>query len=1131
MANREFLDADAIDRAKRAAERWKQRTEERERRKRALERGAIIEADKQERVIKRVNRLDEWAATAKKTDDGETISARESFSARAWRPEDIGRAAEERILETKDLLSIEFFELGLVAADCVGRITTGGQPNGTGFLVAPGLVMTNHHVLASPQEASASRFQLYYEPNEVGVPRPVETFLFRPQDFFLTDTRLDFTLVAIEKTSQSGTTLDTAMLLPLIGDEGKARVGEALNIVQHPAGRPKEVVIRNNRLLDLPEGDGLDIFFHYESDTEQGSSGSPVFNDQWEVVALHHSSVPKTDANGELVDAGGVVLRQGDSPDRIVWVANEGIRVSRLVNFIRDVPLDPAMDAVRDEALATWALQGRPEAAKKRAEKAMSDPTPITDVPGETQPDDRPGETPQAGGSGDRATDDGPSRGRHDGGPEGGISGGGALSAGSVSRDKPVVGPRATCGGDALPVAATESGRPDPSDPDYKNRVGYDPVFLGEAVPLPTLRDASHGPLAATASGPELKYHHYSVMMNERRRLAYVSAVNIDGAAPFQQSREGSDRWYLDPRLAAALQADGSYYRDNPLDRGHLVRRADAAWGHSTEEAERANDDTFHFTNCSPQHEIFNQSRLASRKGLMLWGNLENAVARLAGQSQRRLSVMNGPVFTEHDRPYRHDFFVPAAFWKLVIFPESETKVSALAFRLSQADQIAGLAREAALDQGLVEFRPQQIAIAELEAITGLDFGTLRQRDAFAAAAGSPAGASAESVRERVGSRVVTNEADIVFASARGGRGAASQHEGAVRGAGGGTGNGIPAAAAAAEGERISYEQLKAMMLDPKVPDETIARYLTGVPKRSGAFSPEVRPDPAMVRMEGTARLEVESALGWGNALSRWRRNRAYELRRIFDRHSPVLVEEGDSWFQFPFLIKDVIDHLGEEYLIWSLSAAGDTAENMVRTEPEYMAGLEAVREHGVRAFLFSAAGNDVIGEDLTGKPVLGSLLKHFEPGKSASWHIDETALRRVLETLERSYETVVDTIHARRGFERLPILVHGYDYAIAGGFSGDVRDPSWAAQDEWLGGPMRQKGIVDPQMQRAIVRLLIDRLYDMLNGLAARKTDVHVVDVRGTLELGEWADEIHGTDGGFGQVAEKFRAVLRRVI
>jgi endonuclease G len=66
-----------------------------------------------------------------------------------------------------------------------------------------------------------------------------------------------------------------------------------------------------------------------------------------------------------------------------------------------------------------------------------------------------------------------------------------------------------------------------------------------------------------------------------------------------------------------AIDPDEAVYRDNDLDRGHLVRRLDPAWGASDAEARAANDDTFHFTNASPQHREFNA-------GQTLWAGLED---------------------------------------------------------------------------------------------------------------------------------------------------------------------------------------------------------------------------------------------------------------------------------------------------------------------------------------------------------------------------------------------------------------------------------------------------------------------------------------------------------------------------
>src|SRR5262249_28895822 len=145
-------------------------------------------------------------------------------------------------------------------------------------------------------------------------------------------------------------------------------------------------------------------------------------------------------------------------------------------------------------------------------------------------------------------------------------------------------------------------------DPEYGSREGYDPEFLGGEfrVPLPELsaalqKDAARVKDADAGDDPfELKYHHFSVVLNARRRVAQFTAVNIDGRTPKGPER-ANDRWFYDPRVDRAAQLGNELY-GRPFDRGHLVRRLDPAWGRTARVAKVANDDTFHWTNCSPQH-------------------------------------------------------------------------------------------------------------------------------------------------------------------------------------------------------------------------------------------------------------------------------------------------------------------------------------------------------------------------------------------------------------------------------------------------------------------------------------------------------------------------------------------------
>ena len=112
--------------------------------------------------------------------------------------------------------------------------------------------------------------------------------------------------------------------------------------------------------------------------------------------------------------------------------------------------------------------------------------------------------------------------------------------------------------------------------------------------------------------------------------------------------------------------------------------------------------------------------------------------------------------------------------------------------------------------------------------------------------------------------------------------------------------------------------------------------------------------------------------------------------------------------------------------------------------------------------------------------------------GSDAASHIDSAQLSAVLNRLETDYRTVIGTIRAEQGFGRLPIFIHGYDYAIPGGFDGDTRHPVYAKQNEWLGAPLIEKGIKDVTLQREIIRRLVDSLYDMMFKVAGQSSDTN---------------------------------------
>jgi endonuclease G len=681
---------EALEQQQAARERVAARTQERERNVELLAQpGGVTAVNPPELVVRRLDRLSRYFAgrALPSTPDElpqapleEVAAAALERAARAELPGAADAAAQpsveaagrvlEAIVGRADFLDVRYLDAGVAAARAVGRIHVrddrGEAGFGTGSLVSPRLLLTNHHVLSDARSAGMSQVEFDYQLGLDGQPLQPRLFRLDPERFFVADRERDFALVAVDA---SETVLGDFGVNRFVQADGKAALGDFVTIVQHPQARMKEVVLRENEVVDQ-----LDLHLHYVADTEPGSSGSPVFNDQWEVVALHHASAP------------------GSTPGSVV---NEGIRVSVIAAFVRAQRYAPAQQALVDQlgaferiVVTTKAsLNGGPPAPPA----ASTDGAVTLTVPLELTIGVR-------------------------GAVVGGSEGNGAGPAASVP---------------GAPTVLTEAVS---IDPDYANRAGYDPAFLGMPVPLPLLSDAQRATAAvnalagAGADPHELPYHHFSVVLDRDRRLARFTAVNVDGATSARIRRE-PDRWSLDPRVPAGEQTGEPVYRSNALDRGHLVRRLDPAWGPDAATAKRANDDTFHFTNCTPQHEDFNQNQTT-------WAGLEDYILENAENRDLRVNVFTGPVLAADDDAYR-GVLLPRQFWKVVTMVKASGQLSATAYLLSQEKLLhdggfEALPAPAPEEFSYGEYRTFQVPVAQVQQLTGLGFGALAAADPLA---------------------------------------------------------------------------------------------------------------------------------------------------------------------------------------------------------------------------------------------------------------------------------------------------------------------------------------------------------------------------------------------------------------
>jgi endonuclease G, mitochondrial len=257
-------------------------------------------------------------------------------------PVDFRQLVQERILGQNDLMPVSYLEYALRVSQSVGRVIIRSNSlrvigYGTGSMISPRLLMTNNHVLETIKESRFSAIEFNYQSDLNGQIRASQSYELDPDTFFITDPELDYTIVAVKDGMSDRPPLASFGWNRLIEEQGKVILGEYVNIIQHPSGEPKQLALRENQVVDL-----LDNFLHYLTDTAPGSSGSPVFNDQWELVALHHSGVPARDERGNILTIDDKIWQPNLGESRIKWLANEGVRISEIVRHLKqqNLPID-----------------------------------------------------------------------------------------------------------------------------------------------------------------------------------------------------------------------------------------------------------------------------------------------------------------------------------------------------------------------------------------------------------------------------------------------------------------------------------------------------------------------------------------------------------------------------------------------------------------------------------------------------------------------------------------------------------------------------------------------------------------------------------------------------------------------
>jgi endonuclease G, mitochondrial len=658
--------------------------------------------------------------------DGNLIGAAENLEKRKQMlevvsPEPVDFALE-RAIGKNDSVYSNFVELIEVTKRKVGRIAIkNGSRNigfATGTMVSENLLLTNWHVFKTKEDVADSEIQFFYELGLTGNPTRSICFKLRPDVFYYSNQELDYCFVAVNNVDVE----QKKNLHELVGyvflDPGLGKLGneeeEAMNIIHHPDGDYMQLSIRENIFTKITP-----TTIWYKSDTAPGSSGALVFNDQWQVVALHHMGVAKKNAQGEYVDKDNNVIPVLDGKidaARVVWEANEGIRISVVLkDLFARFPDQPMVNGLkRNPGVNDNTNEEHPTETTKttgnNTKTTVMEPNQLTDNVTISFPASL-------------------------------LAKNGTVNF-NINQGAPGAGAgtavlKSTSGNEEM---LAEEIKKLEQDLDLSRCKGYQSKFLGTkfdiALPQPK---KSILKFIAKVNGTDsviLKYYNYSTIFHSVRMMPIISGVNVEGDENKRlDNSQRKDNWLRDNRINYDIQLDDAYYKGSGFDRGHMSRREDANWGATAEEAKRNADLTCMYTNACPQVAKINQS---SRSGL--WGILEKVVleqgAEVENGKTARISVFNGPIFKEDDPVYK-GIQVPMDFFKVVLWLTDNGNLKATAFKLSQEGIVDDIDFEQLdLDQN-TRFKEYQCSIKSLETATKIDFSEIVKFDTFDAKDGS----------------------------------------------------------------------------------------------------------------------------------------------------------------------------------------------------------------------------------------------------------------------------------------------------------------------------------------------------------------------------------------------------------
>lgn len=293
------------------------------------------------------------------------------------------------------------------------------------------------------------------------------------------------------------------------------------------------------------------------------------------------------------------------------------------------------------------------------------------------------------------------------------------------------------------------------------------------------------------------------------------------------------------------------------------------------------------------------------------------------------------------------------------------------------------------------------------------------------------------------------------------------------------------------------------------------------------------------------------------NRFEQWRKNLIFKRnikKKGFRENKKLIIAEGDSWFEYPLFIRDILDWIYKDrnYSLYTLASGGDWIGNMIY-KGDYITELS---KYYPEVFLISGGGNDLVGDSriatlikkktaiepddivanekaATEKNIIATKYPHYSDKMCDRIVEGRKYLSKdfydLLSIFYLQYCLLFNNLKKSKKFDSMKIITQGYDFAIPSRNKNIFKNPLRLVfgNGKWLSEPLNMRGIYDDEEQRSVVAAMIFEFNEMLIYLGAKFDNIYHIDCRGLAKDNEWKDELHLSGKLYKKIAMTYKKCI----